>query len=327
MDYVLLTLKLIEEYYSFIIIFLVGFLITLFYTPKLIRKAREKNLVARDMYKEGKPEIPNLGGLAILVGILSSLIIAQFLIEPAISHNLLIFYFMVFTFAMFGLADDLLDVGRKSKIFIPFLLALPIVLLNQDTSIWLGFTEIELGTLYSFIIAPLYVMVVANMINMHSGYNGLSCGLSYILIVFIIIKIYMHENLTNLIYILPLFGSILAFLYFETYPAKIFWGNIGSLMVGSSIGGFLVLNSMELFGIVILIPHIINFLMYVIWKIKKIGEVKFGGLRGDGTLVVPNPWTLKWTFPYYFRLTEHRSMWILYSITMFFGILGLVLIP
>ena len=102
---------------------------------------------------------------------------------------------------------------------------------------------------------------------------------------------------------------------------------IGSLMTGSILGSFIVINKMEVFGFVILIPHIVNFLMYVVWKIKGLGEVKFGRVREDGTLEVPNPWTLKWTFPYYFRLTEHQTMWILYSLTLFSGILGLVLVP
>ena len=327
MDYVSMVVELIGGYYSFILIFFTGLFITFFYTPKLMRKAVETNFVARDMYKRGRPKIPNLGGLAILTGVMGSLIVAQFLLDHVVSHNLLIFYFMVLTFALFGLADDLLDVGRKSKIFIPFLLALPVsLLLDPEVRHWLGFTELEFG-LYALVLAPLYVMVVANLVNMHSGYNGLSCGLCYILMVFVVIKLYMREDLGNLLYILPIFGSILAFLYFETYPARIFWGNTGSLMVGSSLGGFIVLNGLEVFGVVIMFPHIINFLMYVVWKIKRLGEVKFGGLREDGSLIVPNPFTLKWVFPYFFRLTEHQSMWILYSLTMFFGILGLVLVP
>jgi len=67
--------------------------------------------------------------------------------------------------------------------------------------------------------------------------------------------------------------------------------------------------------------------MYVVWKIKKIGEVKFGGLREDGTLIVPNPLTFKWLFPYYYRLTERQTMWIMYAITTAFGILGLIFVP
>ena len=303
----------------------IGFVVTFLFTPKFIEKAIKKGYVVKDMYKKGEPTIPTMGGLTILAGVLCSLVVSQFFIIPV--DKLLIFYSIVFTFAMFGLADDLLDVGRVSKIFIPFFLALPIALLDLDTTLWLGFMEIELGKVYCYLIAPLYVMVVANLVNMHSGYNGLSCGLSYIISVFIVVKTFMVTGVQNLFYIAPIFGALLAFLYFNTYPAKIFWGNIGSMMLGSALGGFLILDGMEIFGVVILIPHIANFLMYVVWRIKKLGNVKFGTLRKDGTLVVPNPWTLKWTLPYYYRLTEHQTMVILYTITTIFGVIGLVLIP
>jgi UDP-N-acetylglucosamine--dolichyl-phosphate N-acetylglucosaminephosphotransferase len=325
MDYVSEITQVLYEYRAYMIVYAVGLLTTFIYTPKLIKKATDRGYVVKDMYKKGKPNVPNLGGLAILVGIMTSLIIAQFLTEHTISHNILLFYFMVFSYALFGLMDDLLDVGRKMKIYVPFFLALPILLLT-DNNPQFGILNVNIGLLY-LITAPMYVMVVSNLVNMHSGFNGLSCGLSYIVLVFTVIKVAMGEHPENILYILPVFGSILAFLYFETYPAKIFWANIGSLMVGSAVGGFIVLNHLELFGIVILIPHIINFLMYVVWKIKKIGEVKFGGLREDGTLIVPNPLTLKWLFPYYFHLTERQTMWIMYMISVSFGLLGLLIVP
>lgn len=325
MDYVAAITGALYVYRAYIIIFAAGLLTTFVYTSKLIRKTAERGYVVKDMYKRDRPNVSNLGGLAILAGIMTSLVFAQFLLEKQVSHNLLIFYFMIFSYAMFGLADDLLDVGRKLKIYIPLFLSLPILLLLDGapkTGIYVAGADI--GLLY-LIAAPTYVMVVSNLINMHSGFNGLSCGLSYIVLSFLVIRVLLSDQPENVVYILPVFGSILAFLYYETYPAKIFWANIGSLMVGAAVGGFIVLTHLEIFGIIILIPHIINFLMYVVWKIKKIGEVKFGGLREDGTLVVPNPLTLKWLFPYYFRLTEKQTMWIMYAITTAFGILALFL--
>lgn len=327
MDYAAVITDILYAFRSYLIIFIVGLFTTFVYTPKLIKKTAARGFVVKDMYKKGKPNVPNLGGLAILVGMMASLIFAQFLVEKPLSHNLLIFYFMVLSYALFGLMDDLLDVGRKLKIYIPFFLALPVLLLLDgapQTGILIA--GVDAGILY-LIAAPMYVMVVSNLINMHSGFNGLSCGLSYFVLVFTVIKVAIGETPGNIMYILPIFGPILAFLYFETYPAKIFWANIGSLMVGAAVGGFIIINHLELFGIVILIPHIINFLMYVVWKIKKIGEVKFGGLRDDGTLIVPNPLTFKWLFPYYYRLTENQTMWIMYAITTAFGILALLIVP
>jgi UDP-N-acetylglucosamine--dolichyl-phosphate N-acetylglucosaminephosphotransferase len=346
MDHLTYLLMKSSAHWDFIAIFLVGFLTTLIYTPKLIQKAYKKGLTVKDMYKREKPDVPNYGGLAILAGILCSLIVSQFVLSEVaqvlnIELMVLVFYFMVFSFAMFGLMDDLLDVGQKSKIYIPFFLALPIallistkakiaigsiVLLDPTATITIAGTTIGLNLVYAFIIAPIYVMVVSNLINMHSGFNGLSCGLSYILLVFTVIKVVLVQQTYNMPFILPLFGAILAFLYFETYPARIFWGNVGSLMVGAAVGGFIVLNNLEVFGIFIMIPHIINFLMYVVWKIKKVGDVKFGKVRDDGTLEVPNPLTLKWLFPYYYRLTEKQSMEIMYMVTVIFGIIGLLII-
>lgn len=307
-----------------VIIFLVGFLVTFLYTPRFMRKASAKGLVVRDMYKRDKPLIPNLGGLSILAGTMASLMVSQFFTSM---NEILILYFIVFSFALFGIIDDLLDVGRPTKVYIPLILSLPIALLCKDTTISLIFTEIQLGTLYAYIICPLYVMVVANLVNMHSGFNGLSVGLSSNILIFITAKAYLTNGIESLYFIAPIFGALLAFQYYDFYPAKIFWGNVGSLMVGAAIGGLIVLNRLKAFGFILLIPHIINFLMYLVWKIKKLDDSKFGEVRKDGTLKVPNPWTLKWVLPYYFRVTEHQAMWAMYLLTTFFGLLAFMLVP
>ena len=71
-------------------------------------------------------------------------------------------------------------------------------------------------------------MVVSNLVNMHSGYNGLQSGLSSILIVTILIKSLLDDNFENIEVSVIFLGSILGFLYFNFYPASIFEGNIGS---------------------------------------------------------------------------------------------------
>lgn len=304
------------------LIFGIAFAVPLWTGPKFIRKLTEKGFAVRDYYKPTKPLIPTMGGLVILTGAFSALIAAQFLVHGQI-NRLLIFYFIVFTFTVFGLVDDLIDIGRRLKIIVPFFLALPIALLNLDTTLWIGFTQIELGVLYTYLVAPVYVMVVANLINMHAGYNGLPTGLSLILFIFIGIGAYIQNGAESLIYVLPILGATAAFFYYNRYPSRIFEGNCGNLMLGSALGGLLVLNNMEIFGVVILIPHIINLLMYMVWKIKKIGEIKFGMIREDGTLKVPNPLTMKWIVPYYFRVTEPQAILIAYSLTVLSGVLGL----
>jgi len=312
------------EAYGLLSIFFVSFFVVLWSTPKYIKKFKKGDHVARDYYKEGEVYVPTMGGLAILGGILASLVLAQFLTEDI--EKLLIFYFVVLVYSVFGLLDDLVNVKRTLKIVAPFFMALPIALLNKDTTFWVVFTQIEMGAIYKYVVAPLYVMVVMNLINMHSGYNGLSGGLTTITVFSAAVKVYLKYGPSELIYIMPFLGAMVAFMYYNAHPSRIFWGNIGSLGGGATLGAFLIIENLEVFGTIILIPHIINFLLYVYWTLKKIPHVKHGSIRSDGTLEVPNPLTLKWIPPYYFRMTEKRATWIQYGITTAFCVAGLVLV-
>ncbi|HNV94533.1 MAG: phospho-N-acetylmuramoyl-pentapeptide-transferase [Candidatus Methanofastidiosum methylothiophilum] len=313
-----------HSYLTFFISLIISFSITFFLIPKFIQKFKEENLVVRDYYKINKTLVPTMGGLPILMGVLSSLIILQ-IIFPLV-EELLIFYFVIVISAVFGLVDDLINIGRKIKIIAPFFLAFPIALLNIDTSLSLIFIEIELGILFSYIIAPLYVMVVSNLINMHSGFNGVSGGVTTILIVFSAIAAFIKFNYTGLIYIAPILGAMIAFMYFNKYPSRIFLGNIGTLMIGAALGGFIIFLNLEIFGVIILIPHIINFLMFVYWKLRGYPHIKFGKVDKNGILHVPNNLTVKWFLPYYFPMTEKKAILFCYLFSIMSGIAGILYI-
>jgi UDP-N-acetylglucosamine--dolichyl-phosphate N-acetylglucosaminephosphotransferase len=307
-------------------VFVLSFATSIILAPRFIERLREKGFVVKDMYKSEQPDIPTKGGLIILSGVLASLILAQLLFSNH-ADKLLIFYFIVFSFAIFGLVDDLIDFGmKKLKIVLPFFLAIPIALLIVDASLWIGFTQIELGAFYLFIIAPVYIMVVSNLINMHSGYNGLAVGLVSILFITVGIGGYIQNGPESLIFVLPILGATLAFLNFNRFPSRVFDGNIGSLMLGSALGGLIVLNNLEIFGVVILIPHILNFLMYVWLKISGMKVLKFGEVKTDGTLKIPHPICLKWTLPYYYPMSEQKATTAMFLLTGLFCVLGLILV-
>jgi len=311
-----------DGYSTFLISIFVSFLVTFFLIPKFITMLKEEGHVVKDYYKLKDTFVPTMGGLPILMGVLSSLIILQ-LIFPDV-ENLLIFYFVIFIYAIFGLIDDLINVGRKIKLVAPFFLAFPIALLNLDTNLSLLFIQIELGLLFSYIIAPLYVIVVSNLINMHSGFNGVSGGTTTILLTFSAIASFIKYGFVGIIYVAPILGAMIAFMYFNKYPSRIFLGNIGTLMVGASLGGFIIFQNLEIFGVIILIPHIINFLMFVYWKIRKYPHIKFGKVRHDGTLEVPNNLTVKWFLPYYFSMTEKKAIITCYIFSIISGIFGIL---
>ncbi len=320
----------VQLYVKYLIIFLYSFCFTLWSTPYVVGKLRKYGYLVQDKYKKGKKMIPTMGGIAMLIGILISLSLSQILLAKDDLGSLFIFYFIVIVFALYGIVDDLFSFKhRYDKIIALLILTFPIASLIVDTKINMIFFYWEIGPIYSLLIIPIYIMVVANMVNLHAGFNGLTQGLSLILLITLGIKSYLMNGLDNLLYIVPVLGAAIAFFPSTFYPAKILPGNSGDFLVGSAIGAFIAVNHILWFGIFIMIPHIINFIMDS-WTLllKKKRDVKFGRLREDGTIEAPETMrlkSLKFLIVDMFKLTEKQAVLVLYGLTLFFCIAGLAI--
>lgn len=308
------------------LIFTVSLFLSLLVVRFQIYEFKKLGIVATDYYKRDLRRVPTCGGISLLIVFFTILAlnfgrINRFDILAAITLGL---------FGFFGLLDDFLDVGRATKIFVPILFSIPLSS-ALDTAVILPFIgEIDLGLFYLFIIAPVYVMVVANLVNMHSGFNGLAVGLSAILMAFLLIKSMMFDR--NLTFTLScMLGAVLGLLYYNWYPSRIFDGNVGALTMGATVGVGIIVCGFLVSGFIMLIPHTVNFLMYVYWRMmRKLHPnderwrlVKFGRVREDGTLEVPNRLTLKWVLPYHFRMTEKQVVLAMYALTTAFCLISL----
>jgi UDP-N-acetylglucosamine--dolichyl-phosphate N-acetylglucosaminephosphotransferase len=306
-----------------VIFFLVPFLFTIAAMPYIIRKLRENGHIVRDMYKADFPQVPTQGGLAILlIAIFSLSILTLFygkIITP-INYTIIV---VVTLFALFGLLDDLVNIGRPAKLVLLYYCSYPLIPFIVTTTILFPFIgNVDLSIIYLQLIIPTYVPVVANLVNMHSGLNGLAPGLSLVVLVTLVIKAYFYGNIFNALFIICLTGAVAGYFLFEKYPSQIFWGNFGALSVGAAIGAMIVAQGFIISGFIMLIPHTVNFLLYVYWRVKKYPVAKFGKVREDGTLEVPNPLTLKWVLPYYFRMTEKTAGYAMFAVTGIFCIAG-----
>ncbi len=95
---------------------------------------------------------------------------------------------------------------------------------------WIG--QIPMGIFFA-IFAAFVIVSFANAFNITDGLDGLSSGLFLIsLMAFLVIS---HSLLDSFlaIFIAILTGSVLAFLYFNVYPARIWLGDVGSLSLGA----------------------------------------------------------------------------------------------
>ncbi|MBP1910306.1 MraY family glycosyltransferase [Methanolobus bombayensis] len=304
--------------------FLVPFLATYISMPYFIRKLTEKGITARDYYKREVTMIPERGGIAIiLVAMVCFSLNTLFFKFSSTNYVVLI---VIAMFGLFGILDDMVDIGRVTKLLLMYYCSYPLIQYATHTAFNLpSVGNIEMGILYLQFIVPTYVLVASNLVNMHSGFNGLASGLSVIVLIALIIKSVLIGDVDNIFAVVSITGATLGYYLYDRYPSQIFWGNVGSLTIGAAIGTIIVVQGFIISGFVMLIPHTINFLMYVYWRVKKFPVAKFGKEREDGTLEVPNALTLKWILPYYRRVTEKQATRAMYALTMLFCAIGVLL--
>jgi len=309
-----------------VVFFLVPFLVTFFSMPYIIRKLTENGHVVKDMYKKTMPIVPTNGGLPILLFAIFSLSILTLFYAKNITPINYTIIVVVVLFALFGLLDDMVNIGRPAKLILLYYCSYPLIPFITATVIFFPFIgSVDLSIIYLQLVIPTYVPVVANLTNMHSGLNGLAPGLSFIVLATLVIKTYFSGNIYNALFILCLTGAVAAYFLFEKYPSRIFWGNVGALSIGAAIGCIIVTQGFIISGFIMLIPHTANFLLYVYWRlnVRKYPIAKFGRERDDGTIEVPNPLTLKWVLPYYFRMTERTAGYCMFGVTIVFCVMGL----
>jgi UDP-N-acetylglucosamine--dolichyl-phosphate N-acetylglucosaminephosphotransferase len=304
--------------------FLVPFFATYISMPYFITKLTEKGILAKDYYKLKLTMVPDRGGIAILLVAMVCFSLNTLFFKFSTTNYVALI--VVALFGLFGILDDMIDIGRVTKLLLMYYCSYPLIQYATTTAfVFPAVGNFETGILYLQFVVPTFVLVASNLVNMHSGFNGLASGLSTIVLISLIIRSALIGDVENIFAIACIAGATLAFFLYDRYPSRIFWGNVGSLTIGAAIGVLIVIQGFVISGFIMLIPHTVNFLMYVYWRAMKFPVAKFGKTREDGTLEVPNPLTLKWVLPYYYRVTEKQATYAMYAVTGLFCLLGILL--
>ena len=197
------------------------------------------------------------------------------------TSNLGIVLLVFIGFGIIGFLDDYLSIKKKNneglttyqKLFLQVLIAIGFFYIYMKNGGQTSFTvgtlhiDLELGWVYGLFI--LFVLVGAsNAINLTDGLDGLAGGLSAIAFVaFALISLMVgYEDLG--IFSLVLCGSLFGFLVFNTYPAKVFMGDTGSLALGGSMGAIAILTHRELTLVVVAGVFVVETLSVIIQTIS-----------------------------------------------------------
>ena len=183
-----------------------------------------------DIRKEHSTPTPTLGGIAIVAGTVISLAFwFPFSITPEILTCVLA---IIILFAM-GITDDLNNLSAKYKLIVEIALATLVALsgirINTFGGLF-GITDLPASAQYTLTI--LAIVGITNAFNLIDGIDGLAGGLSFMSLVTLGIFLSISGDKSFALFAFALAGSVLAFLYFNMNPAKIFMGDTGSLVLG-----------------------------------------------------------------------------------------------
>ncbi len=274
-----------------------AFLVTLFSTPFLVRSARRKGIVGRDVNKPGRPEVAEMGGFAIFLGVVCALslavLVTTFNDKDSYSLSLLIAALAsIAIIALVGVFDDLFKLTWKTKLLTPVLASFPLVAIKAgSTTMSLPFVgAIDLGLFYTFVLIPIGVTGAANAMNMTAGYNGVEAGIGAVISVFLLAIAVSTQNWVAAAILAACFGACLAFLYFNWNPARIFPGDVGTLVIGACIAAGVILGNMEKYGLILFLPaffELFSTLYYGAQGIKRRALCHDPHIAGDGRLSPP----------------------------------------
>ena len=307
---------------------IVSFITTFMTVPWLIKKLRERGLVGVDLNKYHKPKIPEMGGLAVVIGFIagvSTLLVINELANlddnkdefPLLAAPLL----AVVGAALGGIMDDLFHLRQRAKAVIPFLFAIPVgVYIADKTTLSFIFFTVDFGV-FMMLIAPFGVTCAANAGNMLEGFNGLGVGLGIIITVTLIIISFLLDVMDSLLLLFPLLGSLLAFLWFNRYPARIFPGDTLTLFMGATIACAAIIGDLKSIGAILFIPMIIEFFLKLRGHFK--GE-NYGTPDEDGYLSYKGKIeSLTHLIMKTRKVKEQHLVWILWGIE---GLLCIIII-
>jgi UDP-N-acetylglucosamine--dolichyl-phosphate N-acetylglucosaminephosphotransferase len=259
--------------------FFSSFLVCNFLVPRVMRKMNELKITGIDAHKLHKPEIPEMGGVAILVSVILSTALMIIPFEDNIIRlRLLAFLLTVTASGAVGIVDDLKRLGAYTKTLLTLIAALPLLIINFFYPIlvtsprfpFIGRTR--LAVLYPF-YAPVNVAVCSNTVNMLDIMNGVMPGTSAITFGAMLCCSVLLDSKTGLIISLVMLGIMIAYYRFNKYPAKVFSGDVGSLTVGAAIGALAIVGELEIVTVVALIPFIMNS-FYMLTSMRKFQEYR-----------------------------------------------------
>jgi len=266
-----------------------------FLTKYFIKYLKALGITSYDVHKKIKKKIPE-GGLSVVFAFIICIFIwvgyNTFISNQQIKNTGTIFAgtLTILLITLVGFLDDLLrktgwkkGLKKWEKPLFTTIAALPLMVISAGVSTMnlplIG--TIDFGVFYPLVIIPTLVIGIANAINILGGFNGLEAGMGIISF----LSLFIFSTINNLtlasIFSISALGALIGFFILNKYPAKIFGGDSLTYFIGGTLATIIIIGNIEKFGIILLIPWIIEITLKLRSKLK---AECFGELQEDGTI-------------------------------------------
>ncbi len=263
---ILKTFALIVISYFFNNFILIGVFILSFFISSLTTKnglkiIRKLNLI-QNIRTEGpanhykKSDTPTMGGIFMIIPFLIFLLILTINLG---SLKLFLLLLTIFGFFFTGFLDDYLSIKNKEntglktkeKFVLQSIISIIFIFLAYEKNLINPLITISdsWGINMNIFILPIAFLVlvgISNSVNLTDGLDGLAAGCSGIVFCGLGTEILMKEQQELFIFSILCYsmsGICLGFLKYNSYPAKIFMGDTGSLSIGAILGSIALLTN------------------------------------------------------------------------------------
>lgn len=325
------------DHAAIILIFALGFAASFVSLPFIIARMRKRNFVGKDMNKRGMPEIPEMGGIAIIIGFsLASMIAIAFYSYLGAFKGLELITLLagiltILLVGFIGMFDDLIGwrqgIRQWQHALFPLFAALPLMALNvgQSNIVLPFFGLVNIGIIYSLFFVPAGITCASNAANMLAGLNGLEAGLGIINIVAVIIaSVFLGGRIEAVVLGFAMLGALIAFYIYNRFPARIFPGDSLTLMVGAGIAAMVIIGDMERVGVLLFAIYFAELFFKARHRFQ---SQCFGIPQKDGTLKAdPKGGSLTQWVMRRGRFTERQVVWIILAMQAMVACVVLLLV-
>ena len=215
-------------------------------TPLVKRLAQKVG--AMDVPTDGRRmhhhPIPRMGGLAIFLAFLASVLIFAY---PEIDREIRGILLGAVIIVILGVLDDIITLHAGLKFVVQILAAVLVVLHGCRIEHFMG---LHLADWLSYPVSVVWIVAITNAVNFIDGLDGLAAGVSAISAGAMLVVALLVGDFMSAVMLAAIVGACVGFIPYNFNPAKIFMGDTGSTFLGFMLSTISIYGLFKMYAII-----------------------------------------------------------------------------